>query len=80
LEAQVGTLKGMLTKTMHHIGLRSWHLQLMSFGSIALCVALWGRAKTIGEDERANAERRAVFVGLWSPMFWIIGDSIEPYE
>jgi hypothetical protein len=48
----------------------------MSLGSIVLCITLWIRAKTIGEDERGNAERRALFVGLWPPMFWLIGDTI----
>jgi hypothetical protein len=46
-----------------------------SLGSVALCIALWIRAKTIGEDERGNAERRALFVGLWPPMLWLIGDA-----
>jgi hypothetical protein len=48
----------------------------MSLGSIALCIVLWIRAKTIGEDERGNAERRALFAGLWPPMFWLIGDTL----
>jgi hypothetical protein len=48
-----------------------------SLGSILLCIGLWIRAKTIGEDERGNAERRAIFVGLWPPMFWLIGDSVR---
>ncbi|HEY1524381.1 MAG TPA: hypothetical protein VGF70_15325 [Solirubrobacteraceae bacterium] len=26
---------------------------------------------------RGCAERRAIFVGLWPPMFWLIGDSVE---
>ena len=46
-------------------------------GSIGLCIGLWIRAKTVGEDERGNAERRALFVGHWAPMFWLIGESIE---
>jgi hypothetical protein len=46
-----------------------------SLGSIGLCVVLWIRAKTVGEDERGNAERRALFVGLWPPMFWLMGDT-----
>jgi hypothetical protein len=70
----------MLTKPLYRVGLRSWHLQLMSLGSISLCIGLWIRAKTIGEDERGNAERRALFVGLWPPMFWLIGDSINLHE
>ena len=70
----------MLTKLLHRTGLRSWHLHVASLSSIALCIGLWIRAKTIGEDERGNAERRAIFVGLWPPMFWLIGDSVERHE
>lgn len=70
----------MLTKHLHRIGVRSWHLQLTSLASIWLCVGLWIRAKTLPEDERGNAERRALFVGLWPPTFWLIADSIERRE
>lgn len=70
----------MLTKRLHRIGVRSWHLQITSLGSIFLCVGLWIRAKTLPEDERGNAERRALFVGLWPPMFWLIADSVERQE
>jgi hypothetical protein len=59
---------------------RSAQMFSLSLGSIVLCVALWIRAKTIGEDERGNAERRALFVGLWPPMFWLIGDSLRRSE
>jgi len=62
------------------VPLRSEHLYATSLASIALCITLWIRAKTIGEDARGNAERRAIFVGLWPPMFWLIGDSIERLE
>jgi hypothetical protein len=48
-----------------------------SLGTVGLCITLWIRAKTIGEDERGNAERRALFVGLWPPMFWLIGDTLR---
>ena len=61
-------------------GLRSEHCYAGSLGTIALCIALWIRAKTIGEDERGNAERRAMFVGLWPPMFWLIGDTVRRRE
>jgi hypothetical protein len=59
---------------------RGAHLHLLSLGTIVLCVVLWIRAKTIGEDERANAERRALFVGLWPSMFWLIGDALRRAE
>ena len=59
---------------------RSQHLYGLSLGAILLCIVLWLRAKTIGEDERGNAERRALFVGLWPPMFWLIGDALRRRE
>jgi hypothetical protein len=67
----------MLTRRLNDIGLRGWHLHAASVGSIALCIGLWIRAKTVDQDERGNAERRALFVGLWPPMFWLVGDSVE---
>jgi hypothetical protein len=59
---------------------RSTHLHLLSLATIGLCIVLWIRAKTIGEDERGNAERRALFVGLWPPMFWLMGDGLRRTE
>ena len=70
----------MLTKTIHRSGLRGWHLHVASLASIWLCVTLWIRAKTVDQEERGNAERRALFVGLWPPMFWMIGDAVEQHE
>jgi hypothetical protein len=70
----------MLTKRLHHAGLRAWQLQLGSIGSIGLCIGLWIRAKTVDQDERGNAERRALFVGLWPPMFWLISDTLAQHE
>jgi hypothetical protein len=55
-------------------------LQACSVSTIGLCVGLWIRAKTVDQDERGNAERRALFVGLWPPMFWLIGDSLGTHE
>ena len=72
-----GINQGMLTKKLHDLGLRSWHLHLSSLASIGLCIGLWIRAKTVDQEERGNAERRALFVGLWPPMFWLIGDSLR---
>jgi hypothetical protein len=46
-----------------------------SLASIGLCIGLWLRAKTVDQDERGNAERRALFVGLWPPMLWMFGDT-----
>jgi hypothetical protein len=70
----------MVTKAMRRVGLRSWHLHACSLGSIYLCIALWIRAKTVDQAERGNAERRALFVGLWPPMFWLMGDAVRVEE
>jgi hypothetical protein len=59
---------------------RSIHFYGLSLGTIVFCIVLWIRAKAIGEDERGNAERRALFVGLWPPMFWLIGDALRRAE
>ena len=66
----------MLTEYLHRAGLRAWAMQLASMGAVGLCIGLWIRAKTVDQDERGNAERRAIFVGLWPPTIWLIGDSI----
>jgi hypothetical protein len=70
----------MVTKALSRIGLRGWQMHATSFGSIYLCIALWIRAKTVDQEERGNAERRALFVGLWPPMFWLIGDALQAEE
>ena len=70
----------MLTKALHETGLRGWQAHTASLAGIGLCVTLWIRAKTVDQDERGNAERRALFVGLWPPMFWLIGDSLQRHE
>jgi hypothetical protein len=51
--------------------------RVASLASIGLCVGLWLRAKTVDQDERGNAERRALFVGLWPPMLWMYGDTAD---
>jgi hypothetical protein len=70
----------MPTKALRRVGVRGWHLHLVSLATVWLCVTLWIRAKTVDQTERGNAERRALFVGLWPPMFWLIGDSVERRE
>lgn len=55
-------------------------LHATSLGCIVLCITLWQRAKTVDQDERGNAERRALFVGLWPPMFWLIAEAVRRDE
>jgi hypothetical protein len=69
-----------LSGGLHRVGVRGWYLHAASLGSVALCIGLWIRAKTVDQDERGNAERRALFVGLWAPQFWLMGDAVERHE
>ena len=69
-----------LSDALGKAGVRSTHFYVASMGSIGLCISLWIRAKTVDQDERGNAERRAIFVGLWPAMFWLMGDSLKATE
>ena len=51
----------------------------LSLGAVGLCIVLWIRAKTVTQDERGNAERRALFVGLWPALLWLMGDAADRY-
>jgi hypothetical protein len=46
-------------------------------GAVRLCIGLWIRAKTVDQGERGNAERRALFVGLWPPTIWLMAESLR---
>ncbi|SDY86722.1 hypothetical protein SAMN05216215_103767 [Saccharopolyspora shandongensis] len=70
----------MVVRALHQVGLRSTHLQVLSLGSVLLCLGLWVRAKTVDEEQRGNAERRALFTGLWPPTLWSIGASLHELE
>ena len=41
---------------------------------------MWRTTPLYRSEERGNAERRALFVGLWPPMFWLIGDTLQRDE
>lgn len=70
----------MLATVLHRWGLRSVYLHSAGLGAVALCLALWVRAKTMDQVERTNAERRAIFVGLWPPTLWLIGNALQQEE
>jgi hypothetical protein len=70
----------MVVQLLRLLRFRGSQFHAASLGSVGLCIGLWVRAKTVDQDERGNAERRALFVGLWAPTFWLIGDSLERRE
>lgn len=70
----------MLEHILHRAGVRAAHMQTTSLGAIGLCIGLWVRAKTVDQAERGNAERRALFVGLWPPTLWLVAESLRRVE
>ena len=70
----------MVVRLLHQAHVRSAHLHLASLATIGLCLGLWIRAKTVDQDQRGNAARRALFVGLWPPTMWLIGESLKEHE
>lgn len=65
---------------LHRMGLRGWHVHGTAMASVGLCIALWIRAKTVDQSERGNAERRALFVGLWPATLYVVGNALEAVE
>lgn len=65
---------------LHTAGLRSDHVEVASVASVGLCVGLWIRAKTVDQADRGHAEWRAVFVGLWPPVFLLLADALRAHE
>lgn len=70
----------MVVQLLYRAGARSSHLHLASSAAIGLCLAMWLRGKTVDQEQRGNAERRALFVGLWPPTLWLIGDSLRDQD
>lgn len=65
---------------MHSLGMRPWQLHGAALASVGLSLALWIVAKTEDQEQRGNAERRAVFVGLWPASFHLLGEALASYE
>ncbi|MGW7563229.1 hypothetical protein [Streptomyces sp. NPDC054757] len=61
-------------------GVRGVYMEAASMAAVAVCIGFWLRAKGYDQDERGNAERRALFVGLWPAVLWLIGQSIGEAE
>lgn len=61
-------------------GIRSTHAEIAAVTTLGACVGLWIRAKTVDQTRRGHAEWRAVFVGLWPPVFWLLADELRANE
>jgi hypothetical protein len=74
------SLDTLLERSLERVGVRSRHLHGVALTTVTLSLGLWIRAKTVDQEQRGNAERRALFIGLWPTTFDLLGDSLERYE
>jgi len=63
-----------MMKQLSRIGLNSATMYLASMISVALSVGTWVVRRN---ENRENAERLAIFVGLWAPTLMIMAKAIE---
>lgn len=66
-----------MIRQMRKIGLTSATMYFASLASIALSIGIWFLRKG---DDRSNAERFGIFVGLWAPTLMIMGKAVEDSE
>ena len=70
----------MMVRLLQALRFRDEQFHIASMASVLTCIGLWIRAKTVDQEERGNAERRALFIGLWAPTLWLMGDALTRAE
>ena len=63
-----------MLKSLRALGVTYGMSYIAGFASVAASIAIWNNKK--GQDE-AHAERFGIFVGLWAPTFFAIGNGLE---
>ena len=66
-----------MIEKIEEAGINSSALYTASLLSVGLSIAIWTLKR--GED-RANAERFGIFVGLWAPTLMAMGKVVEDHE
>lgn len=68
-----------MIKQLRALGLTSDSMYLATFASIIGSIAIWFLTNRESED-RSHAERFGIFVGLWAPTFWAMGNAMKESE
>jgi hypothetical protein len=63
-----------MIRLLRSLGITSNTSYLLGFASVAGSIAIWNTKK--GGDA-AHAERFGIFVGLWAPTFFAIGNGLD---
>ena len=66
-----------MISTLRRLSLSSDLLYVLGFASVGASIAIWNSKK--GKDV-AHAERFGIFVGLWAPTFFAIGNGLDAVE
>ncbi len=66
-----------MIRLLRSIGISSSTSYLLGFASVAASIAIWNGTKG---DDAAHAERFGIFVGLWAPTFFAIGNGLDAAE
>ena len=67
----------MIIKWLHRLGIPSDAAYVAALGSIAGSIVAWAWRN---EDDAPNAERLGIFIGLWAPIFMLIGNALKTEE
>ena len=67
-----------MVKLMRRVGLSSEVAYAAGILSIVASIGAWAKAKSA--EDKASGERLGIFVGLWAPTFWEIGNALKVDE
>lgn len=68
-----------MLKFVRQLGFNSDTMYLATFASIVGSIAIWFLTNR-ESDDRGHAERFGIFVGLWAPTFWVMGNAMKEAE
>jgi hypothetical protein len=66
-----------MIRSLKILGFTSNASYLLGFASVVASIAIWNSKKG---DDAAHAERFGIFVGLWAPTFFAIGNGLVASE
>ena len=62
-----------MIKLLKKVGLSQDVMYVLGFASVGASIVVWNARKG---DDHAHAERFGIFVGLWAPTFFAIGNGL----
>jgi len=66
-----------MIKLLKKVGLSQDVMYVLGLASVGASIAIWNSKKS---DDIAHAERFGIFVGLWAPTFFAIGNGLTSTE